>query len=66
VSGKLAESSLTLRLRESSKKSLKHYYQAAKLFGAADAMRELVASKIDLVDLAEYERQVGVLRTVAT
>jgi hypothetical protein len=26
-------------------------------------MRELVASKIDFVDLVEYERQVGVLRS---
>jgi predicted ATPase/DNA-binding CsgD family transcriptional regulator len=60
---KLAESSLALGLRESSKNPLKHYCRAAKLFGAAEAMRELVDSKIDLVDLAEYERKVGVLRS---
>jgi tetratricopeptide (TPR) repeat protein len=60
---KLAEIFLILGQRKSSKNSRLHFQRAAKLFGAAEAMREPVASKIDLVDQPEYKRRVDALRS---
>jgi tetratricopeptide (TPR) repeat protein len=59
---KLAEIALITGQRESSSNPEKDFQRAARLFGAAEAMREPVDSKIDLVDQSEYKRQVVVVR----
>jgi len=56
---KLAEIALITGQRKSSPVSKEDFQRAARLFGAAEAMREPVDSKIDLVDQPEYERQVS-------
>jgi len=60
---KLAEISLLVGQRESYKYSDKPFQRAAKLFGAAEAIRAPVNSSIDLVDIPEYERQVDTVRS---
>jgi len=60
---KLAEISLKIGQQESYKYSDKPFQRAAKLFGAAEAIRAPVASTIDLVDIPEYERQVDIVRS---
>ena len=60
---KLAAVSLITGQRELSKKSKKHFHRAAKLFGAAEAIRAPVDSTMDLVDIPEYERQVDTIRS---
>ncbi len=57
---KLAEISLVVGQREHSKEQ---FQRAAKLFGAAEGMREPVDSSIDLVDMPEYERQVATVKS---
>lgn len=59
---KLAEIALILGQRKSSLISGNNFEQAARLFGAAEALREPVKSKIDLVDQPEYDRHIKVLR----
>ena len=59
---KLAQIALKLGQRKSSLISGKNFEQAARLFGAAEALREPVKSKIDLVDQPEYDRHIKVLR----
>ena len=56
---KLAEIALITGQRKSSSVAKEDFQRAARLFGAAEAMREPVDSKIDLVDQPEYERQVS-------
>jgi len=60
---KLAEISLIFGQRESYKYSDRSFQRAAKLFGAAEAIRAPVDSTIDLVDIPEYERQVDTVRS---
>lgn len=59
---KLAEIALITGQRKSSSDSREDFQRAARLFGAAEAMREPVDSKIDLVDQSEYDRQVATVR----
>jgi predicted ATPase/DNA-binding CsgD family transcriptional regulator len=59
---KLAEIALITGQRKSLLNSEEDFQRAARLFGAAEAMREPVDSKIDLVDQPEYNRQVAALR----
>ncbi len=58
---KLGEIALITGKRKSSSNS-EEFQRAARLFGAAEVMREPVESKIDLVDQPEYERQVEFIR----
>ncbi len=59
---KLAEIALTIGLRQSGQRRDEELERAARLFGAAQALRAPVKSVIDLVDQPEYERQVAVVR----
>ena len=59
---KLAEIALITGQQKSSSNSEDDFQRAARLFGAAEAMREPVDSKIDLVDQPEYKRQVATVR----
>jgi tetratricopeptide (TPR) repeat protein len=59
---KLAEISLTTGQQESAPRGDEDFRRAARLFGAAEALRAPVNSAIDLVDQPEYERQLVVLR----
>jgi predicted ATPase/DNA-binding CsgD family transcriptional regulator len=59
---KLAEIALIIGQRKSFPYSKGDFQRAARLFGAAEAIREPVESKIDLVDQPEYNRQVEVIR----
>ena len=60
---KLAEISLMVGQRELYKYSDRSFQRAAKLFGAAEAIRAPFDSTIDLVDIPEYERQVDTVRS---
>ena len=60
---KLAEISLIVGQQESYKYSDEPFQRAAKLFGAAEAIRAPVDSAIDLVDIPEYERQIDKVRS---
>jgi tetratricopeptide (TPR) repeat protein len=60
---KLAEISVNSGQGGSSHRQNEDLRRAARLFGAAEAMREPIRSVIDLVDRPEYERQVAILRT---
>ena len=60
---KLAEVSVNAGQGGSSHRPNEDLRRAARLFGAAEAVREPVRSVIDLVDRPEYERQVALLRT---
>jgi tetratricopeptide (TPR) repeat protein len=59
---KLAEIALITVQRKTPPNPEVNYQRAARLFGAAEAMREPVDSQIDLVDQPEYQRQVAALR----
>ncbi|MCJ7661024.1 MAG: tetratricopeptide repeat protein [Anaerolineales bacterium] len=59
---KLAEIALTTGHRESVPRRDEDFRRAARLFGAAEAVREPVNSTIDLVDQPEHERQVAIVR----
>jgi tetratricopeptide (TPR) repeat protein len=59
---KLAGIALIIGQQKASPIAEQDYQRAARLFGAAEAMREPVDSKMDLVDLAEYEQQVDLIR----
>jgi predicted ATPase len=59
---KLAEIALTTGQRESAPRRDEDFRRAARLFGAAEALRAPVNSTIDLVDQPEYERQVAIVR----
>jgi hypothetical protein len=59
---KLAEIALTKGQRESTLKREEDFRRAARLFGAAEALRAPVNSTIDMVDQPEYERQVAIVR----
>ncbi len=59
---KLAEIALTNGQRESVSRRDEDFQRAARLFGAAEALREPIGSVIDLVDQPEYERQLAILR----
>jgi len=59
---KLAEIALTKGQQESAPRRDEDIQRAARLFGAAEAVRALVNSSIDLVDQPEYKRQVAVVR----
>jgi predicted ATPase/DNA-binding CsgD family transcriptional regulator len=59
---KLAEIALTTGQRESVPRRDEDFRRAARLFGAAEAVREPVNSTIDLVDQPEHERQVAIVR----
>lgn len=59
---KLAEIALLIGQKKSNRNYREYYQRAAKLFGAAEALREPVKSKIDLVDQPEYHRQVEDIR----
>jgi tetratricopeptide (TPR) repeat protein len=59
---KLAEIALTAGQRESSPRRDEDFRRAARLFGAAEALRAPVNSAIDLVDQPEYERQVAIVQ----
>ena len=59
---KLAEIALTTGQRESAPRRDENFRRAARLFGAAEALRAPVNSTIDLVDQPEYERQVAIVR----
>lgn len=58
---KLAEIALLIGQKKSNQNYREYYHRAAKLFGAAEAMREPVESMIDLVDQPEYNRHVEVI-----
>jgi tetratricopeptide (TPR) repeat protein len=58
---KLAEIALTTGQRESASRRDDDFRRAARLFGAAEALRAPVNSTIDLVDQPEYERQVAIV-----
>jgi len=59
---KLAEIALITGQRESALRPDEDFRRAARLFGAAEALRAPVNSAIDLVDQPEYERQLAILR----
>lgn len=59
---KLAEIALITGQRKSSPNSKVDFQRAARLFGAAEAIRKPVNSQIDLVDQPEYRRQVATIR----
>ena len=59
---KLAEIALTVGQRESPSRRAEAFQRAARLFGAAAALREPLGSVIDLADQPEYERQVAMLQ----
>jgi hypothetical protein len=59
---KMAEIALTTGQREPSPGREEDFRRAARLFGAAEALRAPMKSKIDLVDQPEYERQVALVR----
>jgi len=59
---KLAEIALITGQRESSLRRDEDFQRAARLFGAAAALRESIGSVIDLVDQPEYERQIGIVQ----
>jgi tetratricopeptide (TPR) repeat protein len=58
---KLAEIALTTGQRVSAPRREEDFQQAARLFGAAEALRAPVNSKTDLVDQPEYERQLALV-----
>lgn len=59
---KLAELALIYGERESSARRSEGFRRAARLFGAAAALRSPIGSVIDSVDLSEHERQLGIVR----
>ena len=59
---KLAEIALIVGQRKSSQNSEEDFERAARLYGSAEAIRELVGSQIDSVDLPRYRRQVKLVR----
>lgn len=59
---KMAEISIIKGQRKSSSRFEEDFHQAARLFGAAEALRAPVNSAIDLADRPEYERQVALVR----
>ena len=59
---KFAEIALTIGQRESTLQREEDFQRAARLYGAAEALRAPVNSTIDLVDQPEYERQVAIIR----
>jgi predicted ATPase/class 3 adenylate cyclase/DNA-binding CsgD family transcriptional regulator len=59
---KLATIEMIQGQRESSPHRLEDFRRAARLFGAAAAMRVPIGSTIDLVDRPEYDRQLAILR----
>ena len=59
---KLAEIALMNGEEGVSLDSREDYQRAARLFGAAEAMREPVDSKMDQVDQPEYDKKVAMLR----
>jgi tetratricopeptide (TPR) repeat protein len=59
---KLAEIALTKGQRASASRRAEDFQRAARLFGAAAALRKPLGSVIDLVDQPEYERQLALLR----
>ena len=59
---KLAEIALTTGQQASASRRDEGFRRAARLFGAAEALRAPVNSSIDLVDQPEYERLVAIVR----
>ena len=59
---KLAEISIGAAQSASSRPQHEDLWRAARLFGAAEALRAPVGSILDLVDRPDYERQVAILR----
>ncbi len=59
---KFAEIALTQVKRESVPKRDEDFRRAARLFGAAAALRTLIGSTVDLVDVPEYERLLAIVR----
>ena len=59
---KMAEIALTTGETQSDPLRDEDFRRAARLFGAAEALRAPVNSVIDLVDRPEYERQVAIVR----
>jgi predicted ATPase len=59
---KLAKIALITGQRESAPRGEEYFRRAARLFGAAEALRAPVNSAINLVDQPEYERQIASLR----
>jgi tetratricopeptide (TPR) repeat protein len=59
---KLAEIALTTGQQKSAPRGVEDFRRAARLFGASEALRAPVNSKIALVDQPEYERQVALIR----
>ena len=59
---KLAEIALSEGERESAPRRHEDFRQAARLFGAAEALRAPIGSVMDSVDQPEYERQLAILR----
>jgi hypothetical protein len=59
---KLAEIALITGQRETAPRRAEEFRRAARLYGAAEALRAPVNSTIDLVDQPEYERQVAIVR----
>ena len=59
---KLAEIALIRGQQDAANDARGEFLQAAKLFGAAEAIREPLNSQIDTVDLPEYQRRVTQIR----
>lgn len=59
---KLAEIALTNGEQEGAPLGQHEFQRAARLFGAAEALRAPVNSSVDLVDQPEYERQLASVR----
>jgi len=59
---KLAEVAIVDGDKKSKPASKADYKKAVRLYGAAEALRDPVGSKIDLVDKPEYERKLSLLR----
>ena len=59
---KFAGIALTQAQHESPSRRAEHFRRAARLYGAASALRASIGSALDLVDVREYERHLAILR----
>ena len=59
---KLAEIALTNGQKGSASRQVEDFQRAARLFGAAAALRKPIGSVIHLADQPDYERQLSLLR----